>query len=49
MIAADGNPVRVIMELESVRDAVASQFHYSFDVVISGGWGYGWGDNWGGD
>lgn len=48
MQLADGNPVRVVMELESVRDELASQFHYRFEVVVRGGWGYGWGDNWGG-
>lgn len=46
--AEDGNPNTVIMEFESVRDGLASQFHYRFSVVISGGFGYGWGDNWGG-
>lgn len=44
----DGNPSTVWIELESMRDTVASYFHYRFRVAISGGWGYGWGDNWGG-
>ena len=49
MQAEDGNPEAVFMELESIRDTLASQYHYRFGVVISGGFGYGWGDNWGGD
>lgn len=43
-----GSPSRVIVELESKRDGVASQFHYRFEVVISSGWGYDWGKNYGG-
>lgn len=45
---ADGGPASVVMQLESVRDDLPSQFHYTFPVAISGGWGYGWGDDWGG-
>lgn len=48
MQGEDGNPTQVVIELESMRDSVASQFHYRFPVVITGGWGYGWGENWGG-
>lgn len=48
MQSADGNPIRVWIELESVRDGVASQFLYRFKVVLNAGWGYGWGENWGG-
>lgn len=48
MQGADGNPEKVWIELESVRDGLASQFLYRFRVVIVGGWGYGWGENWGG-
>lgn len=48
MQTEDGSPSQVWMEIESMRDGVASQFHYRFRVAISGGWGYGWGDNWGG-
>lgn len=48
MQGADGNPEKVWIELESVRDGLASQFLYRFHVVIVGGWGYGWGENWGG-
>lgn len=44
----DGNPLAVWIELESMRDGLASHFHYRFKVVITGGWGYGWGENWGG-
>ena len=48
MQSADGNPVRVWIELESVRDELASHFLYRFKVVLVAGWGYGWGENWGG-
>lgn len=48
MQAEDGNPLSIFVELESVRDELASQYHYRFGVVIVGGFGYGWGDNWGG-
>lgn len=48
MQIADGNPIEVWFELESVRDGLASQFHYRFLVVITGGWGYAWGENYGG-
>lgn len=48
MQGEDGDPVFVWIELESVRDGLASQFLYRFKVVITGGWGYGWGENWGG-
>lgn len=48
MQAADGSPSIVWMELESVRDGLASYFFYRFRVVITGGWGYDWGNNWGG-
>lgn len=48
MQGEDGDPVFVWIELESVRDGIASQFLYRFKVVITGGWGYGWGENWGG-
>lgn len=49
MQAADGDPLEVWFELESIRDSLASQFLYRFKVVLKGGWGYGWGENWGGD
>lgn len=45
---ADGSPASVWIELESVRDTVASHFCYRFKVVLISGWGYGWGNNWGG-
>ena len=48
MQSADGDPVKVWMEIESKRDGIASQYLYRFEVVITGGWGYGWGENWGG-
>jgi len=48
MIAADGNPTRVVMELRSTRDGLTSLFYYRFTVVINGGWGLAWGMNWGG-
>lgn len=48
MQGEDGNPVRVWIELESVRDELASHFLYRFKVVLVAGWGYGWGENWGG-
>lgn len=52
MQAADGAPVEVWFELESVRETtggpLASQFLYRFRVVLIAGWGYGWGENWGG-
>lgn len=47
MQAADGTPIQVWMELESVRDGLISTFHYRFEVVLILGWGYGWGDGWG--
>jgi hypothetical protein len=46
--SADGSPVSVWIEFESLRDGVASYFHYRFKVVLVSGWGYGWGENWGG-
>lgn len=48
MQAADGDPLEVWFELESVRDTIASHFLYRFKVVLKGGWGYDWGNNWGG-
>jgi hypothetical protein len=48
MQGEDGGPDRVWIELESVRDDLASYFHYRFKVVLASGWGYGWGENWGG-
>lgn len=44
----DGNPNFIWVELESVRDGLASQFFYRFKVVLVSGWGYNWGNNWGG-
>lgn len=49
MQAADGDPLEVWFELESMRDGIASQYLYRFKVVLKGGWGYGWGENWGGE
>ena len=46
--AEDGGPTSVWIELESVRDELASHFLYRFNIVLKGGWGYGWGLNWGG-
>lgn len=43
----DGLPSSVWIELESVRDTIASQFLYRFEVVLADGWGYNWGENWG--
>lgn len=48
MQAADGATSTVFVELESVRDGIASWQHYRFKIVLKGGWGYGWGFSWGG-
>ena len=48
MQAEDGDPTSVWIELESMRDGIASFTHYRFNIVLKGGWGYGWGLNWGG-
>lgn len=44
----DGDPLAVWIELESVRDGIASHFNHRFKVVLNGGWGYAWGENWSG-
>lgn len=49
MRTADGSPDEIWVELESVRDGLASQYLYRFKVVLVGGWGYSWGENWGGN
>lgn len=46
--AADSPSNVIWIELESVRDTIASQFHYRFRVELATGWGYDWGMNWGG-
>ncbi|MDR7062008.1 MULTISPECIES: phage tail protein [unclassified Sphingopyxis] len=48
MQAADSAPSVVRVELETERDGHVSWQHYSFLVILKGGWGYGWGFNWGG-
>jgi hypothetical protein len=48
MQTADGSPGVVLIELESVRDGVASWQMYSFLVTLVGGYGYGYGLNYGG-
>lgn len=48
MIAADGDPVNVWIELESVRDGMASFQLYRFYVPLKIGYGYGYGMNYGG-
>lgn len=45
----DGSPIRVWIELESLRDGVASHDLYRFKVALVAGWGYDWGNNWGGN
>lgn len=48
MMAEDGNPTAVWIELESVRDGITSHQRYRFYVVVAGGYGYGYGNNYGG-
>lgn len=48
MQAADNPPSVIVIELESERDGITSWQHYSFQVILQSGWGYGWGLNWGG-
>lgn len=48
MQAADGNPSRVRVEVESERDGLASYQKYDFAFIIAGGYGYGYGLNYGG-
>lgn len=48
MIAADGSPTAVWIELEAVRDGIASHNRYRFYVVLNSGYGYGYGRNYGG-
>lgn len=48
MQGADNPGPSIWVELESIRDTLASFYHYRFKVVLESGWGYGWGDNWGG-
>ena len=48
MQSEDGAPIRVWIELESVRDGLASWKHYRTSVYLKTGWGYQWGLNWGG-
>lgn len=48
MQTADGNPNRVRVEAESVRDGMASYQEYNFSVTLTGGYGYGYGLNYGG-
>lgn len=47
-ITADGDPTAVWIELESVRDGIASHNRYRFYVVLASGYGYGYGRNYGG-
>lgn len=44
----DSPPSTVRIEIESVRDGLASQETQSFDVALPSGWGYEWGRDWGG-
>jgi len=48
MWTADGSPSRVYIELETVRDGLASYQKYRFPVVIAIGYGTGYGMNYGG-
>lgn len=48
MQAEDGAPSSVRIEVESVRDGLASFQRYSFTVILNSGWGYGYGLNYGG-
>ena len=48
MQSADGDPEKVVIEIETVRDGLASQFRYRFPIVLIGGWDYAWDKNWGG-
>lgn len=45
---ADGNPSRIRVEIESVREELTSYQKYDFTVIIAGGYGYGYGLNYGG-
>lgn len=45
---ADGSPVAAWIELESVRDGLASYQRYRFFVVLQSGYGLGYGNNYGG-
>jgi hypothetical protein len=47
-IAADGAPTAVWIELESVRDGIASHNRYRIYVVLTSGYSYGYGLNYGG-
>lgn len=46
--AADGSPASVWIELESVRDGLASHQRYRFFVALQAGYGLGYGMNYGG-
>jgi hypothetical protein len=48
MQTADGAPIAVWVELESVRDGLASFQHYRFYVPLQAGYGLGYGFNYGG-
>lgn len=48
MQTADSAPSVVRIEVESVRDGLASFQRYSFNVLLNSGWGYGYGLNYGG-
>jgi hypothetical protein len=48
MQVADGNPISVYIELEAVRDGLASYQHYRFQVPLQLGYGVGYGLDYGG-
>ena len=48
MIAADGGPYAVFVELEAERDGMVSYTHHRFRVTIVTGYGIGYGLNYGG-
>lgn len=48
MQGAHGSPIAVWMELESVRDGLASSQKYRFNVSLQAGYGIGYGNNYGG-
>lgn len=48
MQTSDSAPSTVRVEVESSRDSIVSYQHYSFTVILNGGYGYGYGLNYGG-
>ena len=48
MQLADGSPYSIWVELEAVRDGLASYQHYRFFVPLQSGYGLGYGFNYGG-